>query len=53
MNPEERCKCGHERKWHNACSKCPCPFFLAGSHPPAVVREWKAAGRERRKAEGL
>lgn len=23
------CRCGHELGWHNPCSKCFCPFFLA------------------------
>lgn len=48
-HPDEPCICEHERKWHNACSKCPCPFFLsaAADHPESIVRAWHR-NRDRR-----
>jgi hypothetical protein len=27
MTPDERCHCGHERRFHDPCSICECPFF--------------------------
>jgi hypothetical protein len=46
MHPDEPCRCGHERKWHDSCSKCLCPFFLDPGRVPAdVLRLWK---RERK-----
>lgn len=41
MDPNERCRCMHERKWHDTCSKCPCPAFFTGGSP-AEVKLWKA-----------
>lgn len=41
MDPKEPCRCGHEREWHDACSKCFCPFFLADAAPDVLVRQWK------------
>lgn len=41
MNPKDLCYCRDEREWHDACSKCWCPFFLPPDAPPAVVRGWK------------
>lgn len=47
----EPCRCGHGREWHNACSKCLCPFWLPKSVTlKEVVAEWKALF-ERRKAK--
>jgi len=55
MDPDERCRCTHERKWHDTCSKCPCPAFLGAGASAAEVRLWKrlykvaeAAARARR-----
>lgn len=41
MDPDERCRCTHERKWHDPCSKCPCPAFLGDGASAAEVRLWK------------
>ncbi|HLA15268.1 MAG TPA: hypothetical protein VJZ72_00080 [Candidatus Limnocylindrales bacterium] len=41
MDPNEKCRCGHERAWHDACSRCPCPFFLVKGAPSAIVRRWR------------
>lgn len=50
MDPEERCHCGHERKWHDACSQCNCPWFIAPANRGARKR-WLADRRTRRLAE--
>ena len=42
MNPEDPCACGHERKWHDGCSRCPCPWFCPPDAPAAVRRAWRA-----------
>lgn len=51
MDPKELCRCGHEREWHDACSKCFCPFFLTADAPPEIVRAWKRAGTRRKRKE--
>lgn len=45
MDPEELCHCGHERKWHDSCSKCSCPWFLTPGNAGALKR-WKADRRK-------
>ena len=53
MDPKEKCRCGHEREWHNSCSRCFCPWFLPlGERAPrAVLDQWKAEGRARKERE--
>jgi hypothetical protein len=32
MQPDSTCgECRHALKWHNPCSKCPCPYFVPSS----------------------
>lgn len=45
------CRCGHEREWHDSCSKCYCPYFLDPDAPAALVRKWDRARAARKKAE--
>ena len=53
MDPDEPCRCSHERKWHNSCSKCLCPFFVAkGPTNADVVRAWKTERKVRELREG-
>lgn len=44
------CRCGHERAWHDACSRCDCPWFLRPDNDGAVKR-WDADRRKRRRTE--
>lgn len=50
---EDRCRCGHARAYHDSCSLCYCPWFLDERLPAsaAVMKEWKAAGRDRKLRE--
>jgi hypothetical protein len=41
VNPDDPCLCKHERKWHNSCSKCPCPVFVSKDAKAADVKLWK------------
>jgi hypothetical protein len=47
---EELCRCGHERAWHDACSKCDCPWFVARDNDGAVKR-WNADRLKRRRLD--
>jgi hypothetical protein len=51
--PEDKCRCGHERAWHDSCSRCWCPFFLDSRipAPQLVLKEWRALGAERKAKE--
>lgn len=51
MDPEEKCQCGHERKWHDACSRCSCAYFLPKGADEGDVLIWKRRRRDRGKAE--
>lgn len=42
MDPDEKCRCKHERKWHDSCSKCACPFFLRAPAPASDLAVWRA-----------
>lgn len=42
MDPDEKCLCKHERKWHDSCSKCPCPFFITRIAGSADLAIWRA-----------
>lgn len=42
-DPEEKCRCGHERKWHDSCSRCYCQMFFNGSMSSQDGKIWKAA----------
>lgn len=53
MDPNDVCRCGHVRAFHDTCSRCVCPWFIADDNPGAVKR-WKAdrvkfAAQERRR----
>lgn len=50
MDPEEPCKCGHQRKWHDSCSRCFCPVFLPLTASARDVKVWRAL-RKLREAE--
>lgn len=40
-DPKARCLCTHELEWHDSCSRCPCPRFLAeGEQAPELVSAW-------------
>lgn len=50
MSPDDLCECGHERAWHDACSKCDCPWFLtAGETGP--LKRWRRDRKARAAAE--
>lgn len=47
------CRCGHTRDWHNACSKCLCPWFLPrGEKDKTIVAAWNGDKAERMRREG-
>lgn len=50
MDPEEPCYCEHERKWHDACSQCDCPWYLSPENEGARKR-WRADQRARKRRE--
>jgi hypothetical protein len=50
MDPTEKCRCRHAREWHDSCSKCACPWFIAPDNEGALAR-WTADRRDRRHAE--
>lgn len=51
MDPDEPCQCTHERKWHNACSLCPCAYFLPLGASPGDLLIWQGRLDERAQAE--
>jgi hypothetical protein len=62
LNPEElariaaqiadaKCQCGHERKWHDSCSKCYCAGFYSGPLGTKEGKVWKAAMKLRETKE--
>lgn len=50
MSPDDVCRCGHERAWHDSCSKCSCPWFLDPTNASAVKR-WNRDKRARERQE--
>lgn len=51
---KDKCRCGHEREWHNSCSRCFCPWFLAAGDTAAraVLHAWRAEAKARELKEG-
>jgi len=48
----EVCRCGHERAFHNSCSKCWCSFFLPQSErDKALIKAWTAERKARQTQE--
>lgn len=52
MDPKVVCYCGHEREWHDSCSKCRCPFFIGAGATAAELRLWKRERKVRELREG-
>lgn len=50
MDPDELCHCGDERKWHDPCSRCDCPWFLAPDNEGARGR-WETDRKARARAD--
>lgn len=46
------CHCTHERAWHNACSKCLCPFFVEQGAKGDALKLWKIEHKVREVREG-
>lgn len=52
-DPEMTCLCGHELKWHNACSRCACAVFIPATEKRASIRRaWRMARNQRALREG-
>lgn len=46
-DPKERCLCGHEREWHNGCSRCSCAWFLSAGTTGTLATAWRRDRIER------